>query len=115
MVPHIVFNEKEKTYFLAPDFYEITRSPYAPNHIGTSGMTQSPMHAIACYYIYANDTDNQKTKPREFLKQIYPKLKLFHKYLMTDEIQRNQVWSLFYIHGNLALMIPQYGIMHYHK
>jgi Mannosylglycerate hydrolase MGH1-like glycoside hydrolase domain len=84
MVPHIVFNEKEKTYFPAADFYEITRSPYAPNHIGTSGMTQSLMHAIACYYIYPNDTDNQKTKPREFLKQIYPKLKLFHKYLMTD-------------------------------
>ena len=31
MVPHIVFNDKEKTYFPAADFYEITRSPYAPN------------------------------------------------------------------------------------
>ena len=46
------------------------------------------MHAIACYYVYANDTDNQKTKPREFLKQIYHKLKLFHKYLMTDSIRK---------------------------
>ena len=80
--------KKKKRIFLLVDFYEITRSPYAPNHIGTSGMTQSPMHAIACYYIYANDTDNQKTKPREFLKQIYPKLKLFHKYLMTDKRSR---------------------------
>ncbi|MFQ5940360.1 MAG: glycoside hydrolase, partial [Nitrososphaerales archaeon] len=52
MVPHIVFNEKEKTYFPAADFYDITRSPNAPKHIGTSGMTQPPVHAIACYYIY---------------------------------------------------------------
>jgi hypothetical protein len=42
MVPHIVFNEKEKTYFPAADFYDITRSQYAPKHIGTSGMTQPP-------------------------------------------------------------------------
>jgi hypothetical protein len=84
MVPHIVFNDKEKTYFPAADFYEITRSPFAPNHIGTSGMTQPPMHAIACYYIYVNDTDTQKTKSLQFLRRIYPKLKLFHKYLMTD-------------------------------
>jgi len=40
MVPHIVFNEKEKTYFPVDDYYDITRSPNAPKHIGTSGMTQ---------------------------------------------------------------------------
>lgn len=84
MVPHIVFNDKEKTYFPAADFYEITRSPFAPTQIGTSGMTQPPMHTIACYYIYLNDTDPQKTKSLQFLRRIYPKLKLFHKYLMTD-------------------------------
>jgi hypothetical protein len=48
MVPHIVFNEKEKTYFPAADFYEITHSPNAPEHICTSGMTQPPMHALSC-------------------------------------------------------------------
>jgi len=60
MVPHIVFNDKEKTYFPAADFYEITRSPFAPTHIGTSGMTQPPMHTIACYYIYVNDIHLRK-------------------------------------------------------
>jgi len=39
MISHMVFNEKEKTYFPAADFYEITRLPNAPEHIGTSGMT----------------------------------------------------------------------------
>ena len=63
MVPHIVFNEREKTYFPAADFYDITRSSNAPRHIGTSGMTQSPVHAIATYYIYENSKD--KTVARE--------------------------------------------------
>ena len=62
MVPHIVFNEKDKTYFPASDFYDIT---YAPRHIGTSGMTQPPVHAIACYYIYENAEDKTKAKERD--------------------------------------------------
>ena len=82
MVPHIVFNEKEKTYFPSADFYEITRSDNAPTHIGTSGMTQPAVHAISCYYIYENSED--KTMAKEFLKRIYPKLKAFHRFLMTD-------------------------------
>lgn len=82
MVPHIVFNENEKTYFPSADFYEITRSDNAPTHIGTSGMTQPAVHAISCYYIYENSED--KTKAKEFLNRIYPKLKAFHRFLMTD-------------------------------
>jgi mannosylglycerate hydrolase MGH1-like protein len=82
MVPHIVFNEREKTYFPSADFYEITRSDNAPRHIGTSGMTQPAVHAISCYYIYKNSDD--KTKAKEFLNNIFPKLKGFHRFLMTD-------------------------------
>jgi hypothetical protein len=51
MIPHIVFNEKEKTYFPSPEYYDITRSPNAPNHVKTSGMTQPPVHALACLSI----------------------------------------------------------------
>jgi hypothetical protein len=82
MVPHIVFNDREKTYFPAAEFYDISRSPNAPKHIGTSGMTQPPVHAIACYYIFANSKD--KSSAKEFLGKIYPKLKRFHRYLLTD-------------------------------
>ncbi len=81
MLPHIVFNPKEKTYFPAADFYDINRSPHSPKHIGTSGMTQPPVHAIACYYIYANSHD--KAKAKKFLRRIFPKLKMFHNYLLT--------------------------------
>ena len=82
MVPHIVFNDKEKTYFPAADFYETNRSPNAPKGIGTSGMTQPPIHAIASYYIHEN-TQNQKQSIK-FLKWIFPKLMNFHRYLMTQ-------------------------------
>jgi hypothetical protein len=82
MIPHIVFNNKEKTYFPAADFYDINRCPNAPNNIGTSGMTQPPMHAIASYYIHENSRN--KKLSREFLKWIFPKLINFHRYLMTE-------------------------------
>ncbi len=82
MIPHIVFNNKEKTYFPAADFYDVNRSPNAPHNIGTSGMTQPPMHAIASYYIYRN-TQNKK-QSLKFLNWIFPKLIKFHRYLMTE-------------------------------
>ncbi len=86
MVPHIVFNEKEKTYFPAANFYDITRSPNAPKHIGTSGMTQPPVHAISCYYIYKNAIKNgeQETQVIKFLNNMFPKLVRYHRYLMTE-------------------------------
>jgi Trehalase len=82
MIPHIVFNEKEKTYFPSPEYYDITRSPNAPEHVKTSGMTQPPVHALACYYIHHNSKDKAKTK--EFLARVYPNLLKFHRYLMTE-------------------------------
>ncbi len=82
MVPHIVFSEKEKTYFPAADFYDINRSPNAPQHIGTSGMTQPPVHAMSCFFIYKNSKD--KVKTIDFLENIFPKLMNFHRYLLTD-------------------------------
>jgi glycogen debranching enzyme len=82
MIPHIVFNEKEKTYFPSPEYYDVTRSPNAPKHVKTSGMTQPPVHALACFYIYHNSKDKAKTK--EFLARVYPNLLNFHRYLMTE-------------------------------
>lgn len=82
MIPHIVFNEKEKTYFPAAEFYDINRSSDAPIHIGTSGMTQPPVHAIACHYIYQNSTNTDQSL--DFLRRIFPKLINWHRFLMTE-------------------------------
>ena len=73
---------ERKNIFSSAEFYEITRSDNAPTHIGTSGMTQPPVHAISCYYIYKNSDD--KALAREFLNKMYPRLKAFHRFLMTD-------------------------------
>ena len=82
MIPHIVYNEKEKTYFPSHQYYDVTRSPNAPKHVKTSGMTQPPVHAPACFYIHHNSKDKAKTK--EFLARVYPNLLKFHRYLMTE-------------------------------
>jgi len=95
MIPHIVFNEKEKTYFPSAEFYEIKRSPNAPSHIGTSGMTQPAVHAIACFYIYHNSED--KARSKEFLTKVYPNLLNFHRYLMTErDPERSGLVTIFH-------------------
>ena len=82
MIPHIVFNADEKTYFPAADFYQVTRSDNAPTHVGTSGLTQPPVHTIACYYIYHNHPDKDG-EGKEFLRKSFKHLKNFHRYLLT--------------------------------
>ena len=82
IIPHIVFNEKEKTYFPSPEYYDITRSPNAPENVKTSGMTQPPVHALTRVYVHQNSKDKAKTK--EFLTRVYPKLLKWHRYLMTE-------------------------------
>jgi glycogen debranching enzyme len=95
MIPHIVFNEKEKTYFPSAKFYDVTRSPNAPKHVGTSGVTQPPMHAIACFYIYHNSNDKEKSK--EFLREVYPNLLRFHRFLMCErDPERSGLVTLFH-------------------
>ena len=95
MIPHIVFNEKEKTYFPSAEFYEIKRSPSAPSHIGTSGMTQPAVHAISCFYIYRNSED--KARSKEFLTKVYPNLLNFHRYLMTErDPERSGLVTIFH-------------------
>jgi hypothetical protein len=83
MVPHIVFNthisKKKTTYFPSADFYDVSVSENAPVKAKTSGITQPPVHAMACYYIWKNSGSEEL----EFLERIYPKVFDFHRYLLT--------------------------------
>jgi hypothetical protein len=85
MVPHIVFNKDAKTYFPASDFYRSSETTdKAPRHVQTSCMTQPPVHAITCFYVYKNASAGEpKEKANRFLKWVYPRLYEYHKYLMT--------------------------------
>jgi hypothetical protein len=96
MLPQIVYankkNKKEEddTYFPSAEFYDVTRSLNAPRHVKTSGITQPPIHAISCYYIYKNsDDDEGKERAKRFLGKIFPKLMKFHNYLMTVRDPKN--------------------------
>jgi hypothetical protein len=89
MIPHIVFHRPSETYWPSPKYHEIQRSKNSPKHVLTSGMTQPPIHAISCYYIYRNahkklTTRVDREKVNYFLKRMFPKLQNFHRYLLTD-------------------------------
>ncbi len=80
MVPHIVFREKSG-YFPGPEYWEVSVSPNSPG-IETSGITQPPVHATASLHVYEMAKD--KDKALAFLERIYPKLLMFHRFLLTE-------------------------------
>ncbi|MFQ6119858.1 MAG: hypothetical protein ACE5KE_08225 [Methanosarcinales archaeon] len=80
MLPHIIYNPNIKEdYFPNPDFWEIDKSSNAPSNLKTSGITQPPIHATAALKIYENSMD--KLEAKNFLKEIFPKIKKLHSYL----------------------------------
>ena len=83
MLPQIIFNRKSLgKYFPEPDFWQTERSPDSPDNYLTSGITMPPIHGVAVLKIYENAKDKEKVMP--FLKWIYPKLLLSHRYLYTE-------------------------------
>jgi hypothetical protein len=83
MLPQIVFNRKKLgKYFPEPDFWQAERSPHAPENLLTSGITMPPIQGISVLKIYENAPDKKQVIP--FLKWIYPKLVLFHRYLYAE-------------------------------
>ncbi len=83
MVPQIVFNRKALgKYFPEPDFWETGLSKNSPENHLTSGITMPPIHGVAVLKIYENADNRDAVVP--FLKWIYPKLLMSHRYLYTE-------------------------------
>jgi glucosylglycerate hydrolase len=89
-VPHIVFNSEAPpdSYFPGPEHWACAAAspdaPPAPPY--TSCLCQPPVHAIAALRVW--EVAERKggegvDEARAFLRQIYPKLLLWHRYLMT--------------------------------
>ena len=80
MLPHIVFNPDvpADVYFPGPDFWDSARSPDAPRDVVTSGLTQPPIHAVACLELYRHAADPDRA--RNFLRTMLPKLAALHRY-----------------------------------
>src|SRR5918998_2513628 len=89
-IPHIVFNPKapSESYFPGADHWACASTspdaPPAPPY--TSCLCQPPIHAIAALRVWEvaeRKGGEEVDEARAFLRQIYPKLFLWHRYLMT--------------------------------
>jgi hypothetical protein len=89
-VPHIVFNPDAPpdSYFPGPEHWACAAaSPDAPpTPPYTSCLCQPPVHAIATLRVWEvakGEGGEEVDEARAFLRLIYPKLLLWHRYLMT--------------------------------
>lgn len=80
MIPHMIF-ENDKKYRQDRDIWNSSLSPYSPDKIVTSGITQPPVLADAVQRV------GQKLNKRErlvFYKKMIPGLVAHHMWLMTE-------------------------------
>jgi hypothetical protein len=89
-VPHIVFNPKAppESYFPGADHWACAASspdaPPAPPY--TSCLCQPPVHAIAALRIWevaGREDEKAFAEATDFLREIYPRLFAWHRYLAT--------------------------------
>lgn len=73
MIPHIIFNKRQEGGH--PRERWGTRKVPKYKNIETSGISQPPMVAIAVWEIY------KKNKDKEFLIEVFPKVKKCHRYI----------------------------------
>lgn len=89
-VPHIVFNPDAplESYFPGPEHWACAAAspdaPPAPPY--TSCLCQPPVHAIAALRVWevaGRNGGEEAGAARDFLREIYPGLLLWHRYLLT--------------------------------
>lgn len=84
MLPNIIFAGGERRHI---DLWRSWVSPYAPDDVATSGITQPPMLAEAVYQV------GQKMKTadrRTWYKEMLPALIRYHEWLYTDRDPHKQ-------------------------
>jgi len=87
MVPHIVFNPAAGGYFPNIERWGTDVSPNIPTGMQTSGMCQPPVHAIAAHAVWEiaqQRDDAESADATAFLRELYPRLLAWHRYLATD-------------------------------
>lgn len=81
MVPHIIFTPGYKQYRSIHGVWQSWISPYAPDNISTSGITQPPMLAEAIVQI---GEKLHIVERRSWYKQVYPNLVAYHQWLYKE-------------------------------
>ena len=77
MVPSVVYHSVPSDYFPNPQFWQIESSPSAPSVL-TTGITQPPVLATVVRRMHS------RTPMPDFLKEIYPAMLRWHRWLHTD-------------------------------
>jgi glycogen debranching enzyme len=80
MIPHMVFGP-EKGYHVSSTLWESKRSPYAPDHFDTSGITQPPMLAEAIVRIGKKLSAKER---KAWYRKVWPNLLAYHEWLYRD-------------------------------
>lgn len=80
MIPHMIF-ESGKRYHQDREVWRSYMSPYSPDHVATSGITQPPVLAEAVIRL---GQKLSKTEARQFYKQMLPVLFDYHRWIMTE-------------------------------
>jgi hypothetical protein len=82
MVPQIIFNPASSGYFPGPDRWQSGRSPYAPENVQTSGITQPPLLAIAARAVIEREPDAGIA--RSFAAEVFPAITRYHEFLYRE-------------------------------
>lgn len=86
MVPHMIFDGAFK-YQADRELWRSYASPYSPDHIATSGITQPPLLAEAVVRI---GKKLPKEERLEWYAKVYPKLVKYHTWLYRDRDPKNE-------------------------
>lgn len=86
MVPHMVFDSGLR-YRQDRELWRSYTSPYAPDDIATSGLTQPPLIAEAVVQI---GKKLNKEERRSWYAKTYPHLVAYHKWLYRDRDPKNE-------------------------
>ncbi|MBT3283030.1 hypothetical protein HON59_01950 [bacterium] len=92
-LPHINFHRKVDHYFPNEDFWDSKNvTDKSPRDVGTSGITQPPIVAMAVWHIYKRLKLEGEEGAQAFLDEFYPKLYKLHKYFHEHRDPEN--WGL---------------------
>ncbi len=97
LLPHIVFHQPNPNYFPGPEVWRTGELPDRPAGVLATGITQPPVFAFVVERISALPC-GQTPLWREFVREIFPKILAFHRYLYTRRDPRGE--GLVYVQHN---------------
>lgn len=87
MLPNIILSKKKGAVRHSPEMWRSNASPFSPDNVATSGITQPPMVAEAVVRIGERLS---KTERRTWYQHVFPGLLAYHQWLYNDRDPHNE-------------------------